>query len=161
MKTIELKINFTLFDNLDELSDEDQLLVARAKEATLKAYAPYSHFQVGCAVLLENNEIITAANQENAAYPACICAERVALSAASSRFPGVKPVKLAVAVKNASRPAEKPAAPCGVCRQTLNEYEKRFNQPIEILLRGEVGPIYKLKSVSDLLPLGFSGEDLK
>lgn len=158
MREIELTIRFQAFDKLDELPDDDQLLLFRAKEATLKSRAPYSGFNVGCAILLDNGEIVTAGNVENAAYPACLCAERVALSAVSAQYPDAHPVRIAVTVNAHDEPVEDPVAPCGECRQTLLQYQKRAGHPIEVILRGETGRIYKLHSVIDLLPLPFYSE---
>jgi cytidine deaminase len=161
MKKVEISSKITVFDNLDELPDQEQILLARAKEATLKSYAPYSNFKVGCAVLMETGEIISGGNQENAAYPACICAERVVLATASSMYPGIKPVKMAIVVKNENKPQLEPAAPCGECRQTIFEIEKRYNQPLRILMKGEVGRVFMVDSVGELLPLAFSKKDLE
>lgn len=160
MKQIEINTKLMVFENPSELSDEDQILLARAKEATLKSYAPYSNFKVGAAILLDSGEIVSGANQENAAYPACLCAERVALSAMTAQFPNKKPIKIAVVARNENKPLEAPAAPCGECRQVIFEFEKRYEHPIEILLRGEVGKIYKVSSAADMLPLAFSKSDL-
>lgn len=161
MKQIILNTPITIYENLSELGDDVQILLARAKEATLKSYSPYSNFKVGCSIELESGEIVSAANQENAAYPACICAERAALMAVAAEYPGKKPIRMAIVAKNENKPTETPAAPCGECRQVIFEFEKRFEHPIEIYLRGEIGNIYKIDSSGDLLPLGFSKSDLQ
>lgn len=158
MRDIELTIRFKVFETLDELSESDQRILLRAKEATLKSFAPYSGFHVGCAIELENGEIITSGNQENAAYPACLCAERVALSTASSLYPKVAVTRVAVTVHSHTKTITDPVAPCGECRQSLLQYQKRGGKPIEILMRGETGRIYKMDSVVDLLPLPFYSE---
>ena len=160
MKKIELNTQITVYDNIDELEDDDILLLASAKEATFKSYAPYSNFNVGCAVKLDNDEIISGANQENAAYPACICAERVVLSAISAIHPNSIPLKMAIVVINKNKKHTEPAAPCGECRQAIFEWEKRHKHPIKIFMRGETGRIFKVDSVAELLPLAFSKEDL-
>lgn len=160
MKKIEINTQLTIFDNIEELKPADILLLNAAKEATLKSYAPYSNFNVGCAVLLDNGEIISGANQENAAYPACICAERVVLSAISAVHPYAMPLKMAVVAINKNKEVNKPAAPCGECRQAIFEWEKRKMQAIEIFMRGETGRIFHVDSVAQLLPLAFDKDDL-
>lgn len=120
-----------------------------------KSYSPYSKFQVSAAILLENGKILTGANQENAAYTMCICAERVALAAASSEYPEIPVKAMAITVKNKLNPVKSPAAPCGACRQVLSETEDRFNNKIKIFLQGEEGEIFELASAKDLLPLFF------
>lgn len=160
MKKVEINTQITVYDDIDELEPSDAVLVNSAKEATHKSYAPYSHFNVGCAILLDNGEIINGANQENAAYPACLCAERVALSAIAALYPTAKPIKLAVVAINRNKPNENPAAPCGECRQTIFEWEKRNQHPISIFMRGETGRIFQVNSVAELLPLAFKKDDL-
>lgn len=160
MKKVELNTHITVYDKIDELEDENILLLASAKEATFKSYAPYSNFNVGCSILLDNGEMISAGNQENAAYPACICAERVALSAISAVHPNAKPLKMAIVVINRNKENTEPAAPCGECRQAIFEWEKRHKHPITIFMRGEAGRIFRVESVAELLPLAFSKEDL-
>lgn len=160
MKKVELNTQITVFDDVNELKTGDLLLINAAKEATNKSYAPYSNFNVGCAVLLDNGEIVSGANQENAAYPACICAERVVLSAISAVYPEAKLLKMAVVAINKKKEVNKPAAPCGECRQAIYEWEKRNMQPIEIFMSGETGRIFHVDSVAQLLPLAFDKDDL-
>lgn len=159
MKEIIIQSKITVFHNLDELSDSDKTLVQEAIKATEKSYAPYSKFYVGCAILLENDEIISGGNQENASYPVCLCAEGVTLSAASAMYPKAAIQKMAIAVKSATAVGE-PVAPCGVCRQRILEYEDRFKAPIEILLYGADESIFKVHSVRDILPLAFNSKNL-
>ncbi len=148
---IDAKISVCSYE---ELNEEEKKLIAAAKDATQKAYAPYSHFQVGTAVLLENNEIIAGNNQENVAYPSGICAERTAVFYANAQYPG-QPVKvLAIAVFSNGKFADMPIAPCGSCRQVLLETENRFGKPIQLLLYG-TSKVYKIDSVKELLPLAF------
>lgn len=161
MKHVEISTEIYVFDDLNELNEDDKNLVQVAHQATEKSYAPYSNFKVGCSILLENGEIVSGGNQENAAYPVCICAERVALSTASSMYPNVRPLKIAIAIKNEKKTQSDPAAPCGECRQTIFEYEKRFNSPIKVFMRGEVGRIFMVESVAELLPLAFSKKDME
>ena len=160
MKEINQNFSYREYDDADELDVEEKKLLEHAKAAITTAYAPYSKFKVGAAALLENGKIISGSNQENASSPAGICAERVTLSAASAVYPDVPVKSLAITVKSNNSPASTPVAPCGICRQTLLEYEQRFKQNIVILLQGEQGKIYRIDSAKDLLPLYFSGEDL-
>ncbi len=131
-----------------------------AEEAREKAYAPYSNFRVGAAILLENGEIITGNNQENAAYPSGLCAERVAIFFAGSQFPNTKILQLAVTARSENQVLRKPISPCGACRQSIAEYEIKQNHPIEIFFMGETGEVYKANSIKDLLPFLFDGSQL-
>lgn len=160
MQQKEIKFNVQVYTGADELSAEDAALVAKAKAAVHNAYAPYSSFKVGAAVLLNNGEVVTGSNQENASFPVGICAEGTALSAASSLYPDTAVEVIAVTVKSGSHIVAKPVAPCGICRQRLLEYETRFNQNIKVIMMGEEGEVYKVSTVKDLLPLYFSNTDL-
>lgn len=155
MKKIPLNTDITVYDSLDELSQEVQDLIASALEAKEKAYAPYSKFKVGAALLLANGLVVAGNNQENAAYPSGICAERVAVWRAASEFPGVPILKIAVTAGATTHLTKKPVAPCGACRQTLSEYEINQQEPIEVYLKGDVGKIIKVDAVMDLLPIAF------
>jgi cytidine deaminase len=160
MKERELKFTFRVFENREELSKEDTALLAAARNALKDSYSPYSKFKVAAAVLLVNGKTVTGTNQENAAFPVCICAEGTALSACSALYPEVAMKKIAITVKSGTHVITHPVAPCGVCRQRLLEYETRFNTSIEIILMGEEGEIYSVKTVKDILPLSFSNADL-
>ena len=138
----------------DELNETDHNLVEQAKKATETSYAPYSKFNVGAAVLLENGETISGSNQENAAFPSGTCAERTTIFYASARFPGVRFCKLAIAAFTDGEFVEEPISPCGACRQAILEYETLGGQPIEILLAGR-NKVYKLQGIRSLLPLSF------
>lgn len=138
----------------NELGEDEKKLVEMAKEATSRAYVPYSKFHVGAALLLENGEIITGANQENASFPAGTCAERSAIFYAAARYPGVRFVRLAITAWQRGDFIEEPAAPCGVCRQAILEYEKLGGQPIDILLCGR-DVVYRIDGIRTLLPLSF------
>jgi cytidine deaminase len=120
------------------------------------AYAPYSEFHVGAAVLLENGEIIAGNNQENAAYPSGLCAERVALFYAGSQYPTIAIKTIAISVKSKNVIISEPLSPCGGCRQVIAEYENKFKKPIRIIMSGEKGQIYIANSIESLLPLMFS-----
>jgi cytidine deaminase len=155
MKKVELKTLITIFDSIDELPAAVNVLMNKAIEAKQNAYAPYSKFKVGAAMLLEDGSIITGNNQENAAYPSGMCAERVAIWKASSEFPNKKILKLAISASSSFQILKEPVAPCGACRQTLSEYEIKQKDKIEVYFMGEEGEIIKTESVLDLLPIAF------
>lgn len=150
-----INTQFTIFNSIHDLLPSDLALMKEAQQATNRAYAPYSHFQVGAAILLENGKVVTGNNQENAAYPSGMCAERVAVWSASSQYPGVVIKKIAITVKSSLKQINKAVAPCGACRQTLLEYEINQKEPIEIFFTGEVGLVIKANSLKDLLPFAF------
>lgn len=120
-----------------------------------KAYAPYSNFKVGAAILLDNGKIILGSNQENAAYPSGLCAERVAIFQAGSLYPDSKILKIAISAASDTSTTTEPIPPCGACRQSIAEFEIKQNTPIEIYFMGEEGLIYKSDSLKNLLPLLF------
>lgn len=142
-----------------ELSPTQRRAVDAAKAAAATAYAPYSHFAVGAAVCLANGELVSGSNQENAAYPSGLCAERVTLFYANARFPHVAPQLLTIAARTANGFLQQPISPCGACRQVLIESERRFEQPMQILLYGEQC-LYLFRTAHDLLPLSFSSDNL-
>ncbi len=150
------QFEYQKFNNLDELSDQNKNLIELSKNAAEKAYAPYSNFRVGAAILLENGEILTGNNQENASYPVGICAERTLLSYVHSNFPDLSKIKLAISVLD----TDKDVSPCGLCRQTLLEYEALQNQPLEILLHNASDSVLVISSASALLPLHFDNQSL-
>lgn len=160
MKKIEVKTSATVFNTLSELNQEDQLLMNKAIEARAKAYAPYSKFKVGAAFLLENGTIVLGNNQENAAYPSGMCAERVGVWKVGSEFPGIKIKKIAITAASENTIVNKPVGPCGACRQTLSEYEINQKESIEIIFMGEVGEIIKTTSLLSLLPFSFDSSYL-
>lgn len=160
MKERQLSFTLRVFDSQSALTADDSRLMKAATSALQSAYAPYSNFRVGAAVLLANGEVLTGTNQENAAFPVGICAEGTVLSAASALYPEVAVLKMAITVKSGTHVVDHPVAPCGICRQRLLEYENRFNSPIEILLTGETGEVYAIGTVKDILPLNFSKSDL-
>lgn len=155
MKEQTFTTNYTVYDSVNNLPEEYQHLVQEAKNATNDSYAPYSNFFVGAAILLNNGKIITGSNQENASYPIGLCAERTALSAAASLTPHEKMKAIAITARSNHNPVLKPAAPCGICRQSIFEAENKHHQNIEIILTGESGEVYVFKSIKDLLPLHF------
>ena len=152
------KISFELqvYETMDELEPQDHKLLQSAIKARKNAYAPDSNFYVGAAVLLENEAVVLGSNQENASYPSGLCAERVAVFQAGSIYPGITIKAIAITAMSKTHLVEKPAAPCGNCRQAISEYEFKQKKPISILLMGEKGEIIKCNSLSDILPLGFN-----
>ncbi|MBN1463394.1 MAG: cytidine deaminase [Paludibacteraceae bacterium] len=153
---IEIKNTFIIhIINYEKLTDSYQKLIQTAKAQTQLAYAPYSHFQVGAAVLLNDGNIIGGNNQENSAFPSGLCAERVALFYANSQYPQTPVKAIAIAAFQEGKFTSKPISPCGACRQVMIETETRFGQNIELLLYGKK-EIFLLKKASDLLPLSFS-----
>lgn len=155
MKTIELNTKIIVYESREELPAEWLDLLLQAETAARKAYAPYSRFQVGAALLLNNGQVVVGNNQENAVYPCGLCAERVTAFAASAKYPEVPFSKMAITAINPDVPLDAPITPCGSCRQVLFEYEQKFNQPLELLLAGQEGPIYHIQSVAELLPYTF------
>nr|WP_297784966.1 cytidine deaminase [uncultured Allomuricauda sp.] len=156
------KIGFELliYENESELSQNDRKLLHDAAAAREKAYAPYSKFKVGAAVLLENGEVVIGNNQENASYPSGLCAERVAIFHAGAKYPGVAVKAIAICASSSKQEVDVPAAPCGNCRQSIIEYEQKQKSPISLLLSSETGPIYKCKSTADILPMAFNSSFL-
>lgn len=159
MKQIKLEINIEA-RSYDELTEEDRKLIDAAREATQRSYAPYSHFSVGAAARLENDVIITGTNQENAAYPSGLCAERTTLFYANSQYPDQAVKTLAIAARTEKDFLDTPIPPCGACRQVLLETEKRYGKPMRILLYSK-GDIYIIEGIGSLLPLSFDGDYLK
>lgn len=143
-----------MVSSYSELKPEDKNLVDLAREATKSSYSPYSHFNVGAALLLDNGVLIKGANQENAAF-AGICAERSACYNAGANYPGVGIKKIAITAFTNGDFVEEPAAPCGVCRQALLEFETTAGHPMEVILAGR-DKVYFADSIKELLPLAFT-----
>jgi cytidine deaminase len=160
MEKRHLGFDLKIFEGVEELSDQDQSLLTRAREARTGAYAPYSGFQVGAAVLLESGEVVIGNNQENASFPSGLCAERVAVFHAGATHPGIRILSVAISASGRVQKLSIPAAPCGNCRQALLEYEQKQGYPIRILMQGAEGEVYECPSVAALLPLGFNGSYL-
>ena len=159
MEDIRIEINMQ-FCQMDELSAEDQELVRAAIGATANSYARYSNFNGGAALRLADGSITTGANQENAAFPSGLCAERCAIFAAQSHHPEHAITALAIAAKNVNGLMPDPVSPCGACRQVILEMEDRYQQPVRILLYGTRG-VYCINSVKDLMPLSFVDENMR
>lgn len=155
MKQVKLTTSIEVYEGIDELPSEVKALMLKAIAAKKQAYAPYSKFCVGAAILLENGKVVTGNNQENAAYPSGICAERVAVWKAASEFPNVHIKALAITASSASQLTDQPVAPCGGCRQTLLEYEQKQKSKVSVYFMGEVGKVVKTDSLVDLLPMAF------
>lgn len=155
MKKIRLENLAELYDSINELEKEDRQLAETAIHSMDSAYAPYSNYQVGAAVLLQNGEIIIGNNQENASFPLGICGERVAIFSAKSKFPKSAIQTVAIATYNKGDKDAMPAAPCGACRQTLFEYEFKDANPIRLVLVNKQGKAMVIPKAGDLLPFGF------
>lgn len=155
-RKIKLNIYLEEYSNGSQLDPESYELLQQARATCGKAYAPYSRFQVGTALLLKNGKVVTGTNQENMAYPSGLCAERVALFAASSEYPKVAVRKIAISAKKKGRSQPVEVTPCGSCRQVMIEYQNLQAQPMEIIMEGPLGKIYRAHSVDMLLPFKFS-----
>ncbi len=160
MKKRTVSFEYEIYPSLESLPESDRKLLREAREALKGAYAPYSRFRVGAAVLLENDKIVTGNNQENAAYPNGLCGERVALFSASAQYPGIAARAIAIASSHQRGMTNRPASPCGGCRQALLEFENRYKKPVRIILAGDTGPIHVFQAASHLLPLAFTAEYL-
>jgi len=156
-----LKGTVTEYDSLDELAKQEQELMKIARESAERAYAPYSNFYVGAALLLKNGKIITGNNQENMAYPSGLCAERTAIFSAGARYPDEAIEIMAITAKSTNFKVDNPISPCGACRQVIAEYEFRHSNNIRILLMGEIGSVYVVSSIKELLPLVFKEKRLR
>jgi len=155
MKEVKIETSLQVFNTLSELPDNVQTLMASAVEARKKAYAPYSNFKVGAAILLDNDEVITGSNQENASYPSGLCAERTAIYYAGAQYPDSKILLMALTASSEHQITDQPIPPCGACRQAIAEYEIKQDYPIEIYFMGVKGKIVKSNSLANLLPLVF------
>lgn len=161
MQKKDFNISFEHYESIDGLKEDDHHLLNEAINATKSAYAPYSDFKVGAAVLLENGVIIKGSNQENAAYPSGLCAERVALFAAGAQYPGIKIKAIAVTAFKGNEKEPRPASPCGACRQVMTEYEQLYRQNIRFIMIDSDNKIIISENVKSLLPFLFSNENLK
>lgn len=161
MKTSQHIIDFTEFESVSELNEADAKLLTTARAATADAYAPYSKFNVGAAALLTNGTIVTGTNQENASYPVGICAERTLLAAVSTQHKAQAISSMAVSYHNIEGDSNHPVAPCGMCRQSLVEFETRMDHPIRIIMSGMEGRVLIVENAISLLPLAFLKSELK
>ncbi len=160
MKEIQIETKLSVFESFEELSQSEKDFMNQAIEIRKKAYAPYSKFQVGAAIVLDNGVVLQGSNQENAAYPSGLCAERVVIFYAGANYPDNKIVKLFISATPSDRDSENPIPPCGSCRQSIAEYEIKQDLPIEIYFMGAKGAIYKSDSLKNLLPFMFDKSNL-
>lgn len=160
-RTEDISSNYRIYPGLEDLPEAERILMLSAHEATALAYAPYSNFFVGAALRLESGAIIRGGNQENASYPLCLCAERVALAAVSCLGRDRKVEALAVTARNPAQPMRTPVPPCGACRQVIEEKRKAQNSPIQIILQGEEGEVFVFSDIRHLLPFYFDGDYLR
>jgi cytidine deaminase len=161
MQSKDVLFRYKQYDSAGELPRPDAVLLDEAFKATQQSYAPYSRFHVGAAALLPDGRIVTGSNQENASFPAGICAERVLLSVITSLHPGKPILAMAISYLNEEGASNTPITPCGICRQSLSEYQSRTGQPIRLILGGQEGPVWVIEDAGALLPLAFSSEDMK
>lgn len=155
MKEELYQFTYKVYDSFDELNEEDKMLLKKAQEAVSIAYAPYSSFNVGAAARLVNGEIILGGNQENASFPAGLCAEGVVMAVAAARFPGVSIDTMAISYQSFKAASDHPIAPCGICRQSLEEFTTKTGGSIRLLMGGLRGRIFEVNNASSLLPLAF------
>lgn len=160
MQETSLQTTYKVHKDSSQLNDQDHLLISKAREASSGAYAPYSGFRVGAAALMSDHSVITGSNQENASFPAGLCAERVLLSTVSSIAPGKSILTMAIVCESDTVDTAEPVAPCGVCRQSLVEFEYRLGSPVRLLLVGSGNKVLEFTTVSDLLPLAFKPNNL-
>lgn len=161
MERLDYRFSYIKYNDADELPTEDKNLVDSTRKSTENAYAPYSRFHVAAGARLIDGTEIFGTNQENASYPVGICAERTLLSTLANLKPGIAIDTLVITYQNKNNgESHKPASPCGICRQSLLEYEQRLSHPIRILLCGFTGAVIELKNAADLLPFGFGKSDL-
>jgi len=160
MKEVKIQSKLYVFETLTDTPKDIQNLMAAAVEARNNAYAPYSRFHVGTALLLDNGKIISGSNQENASYPSGLCAERTAIFSAGANYPKTKILKIAITAASQIQKTDKPIPPCGACRQSIAEYENKQQQAIEIYFMGEIGTVMKSNSLANLLPFGFNSANL-
>lgn len=161
MKENKFEFNYKVYDSISELPEESQWLLNEAREVTSNAYAPYSNFQVGAVAKMANGQIVAGSNQENASFPVGLCAERVLLASVSSLFPKVPIETIAISYRSDHQKSDHPISPCGICRQSLQEFEGRVSHPVQLILGGMEGPVYVIDSASRLLPLAFTSEELR
>lgn len=161
MQPTNFQFSYDVYDSIDELDKNDAALLRKAQEVTAFAYAPYSNFRVGATAQLANGQTVSGSNQENASYPVGLCAERVLLASVSSQYPNIPVESMAISYNSETASNDHPIAPCGICRQSLQEYESRMGQPIRLILGGMKGKVYVISSAAMLLPFSFTDEDLK
>jgi len=157
----KFEFEYELLDNKNSLNADDQVLLEMAKEATKTAFAPYSNFYVGAAARLSNGQIVIGSNQESTSFPVGICAERTLLNSIGSQYPELKITAMAISYQPRDKESIEPISPCGMCRQSLLDFENRYASAIKIILSGMTGNVMVIPSASNLLPFGFDGSILK
>jgi len=155
MKEELYQFAYKVYESFSELNDEDKMLLKAAQDSASIAYAPYSDFNVGAAAKLSNGEIVRGGNQENASFPAGLCAEGVVMAVAASRFPRVPMETLAISYLSSRAESDHPVSPCGICRQSLEEFRAKTGSPVRLLMGGMSGKIFEVNDASSLLPLAF------
>lgn len=160
MQKKEISFSYEVYDSIDELSAEDAALLREAQAATAKAHAPYSRFRVGAAAKLVNGQHISGANQENASFPAGLCAEGVVMAAAAALHPRVPIETLAVTYESDNGPSNHPISPCGICRQSLQEFEQKTGRPVRLLLGAREGKVFVISESNLLFPFAFTADQL-
>lgn len=160
MKEVKIETTLEIYEDFNELPKAIQSLMNSAIEARDNAYAPYSKFNVGAAILLDNNEVVIGSNQENACFPSGLCAERTAIFYAGAKYPKAKMLKMAITASSQSQITDQPIPPCGACRQSIAEYEIKQDSAIEIYFMGVKGKVIKSESLANLLPLLFESSVL-
>ena len=161
MKKELFGFTYVVYDSIEELEKEKAEILWQARKITENAYAPYSNFKVGAFAKLVNGKTVSGTNQENAAYPAGICAERTLMSTASSLFPEVGIETIAISYHNVNGKSDHPISPCGICRQSFFEFQERTHNPIRIILSGMTGKVFEIENAQNLLPLVFGANDMK
>ncbi len=160
MKERKFEFAYEVYEDISRLDEKDAWLLNEARQITDQAYAPYSNFHVGAVAILEDGQIVAGTNQENASYPVGICAERVLLGSAATIHPGIPIISMAVSYKSKENESDHPISPCGMCRQALLEYETRSKKPIRLILSGQEGKVYVIKTAHHLLPFAFTSDEL-
>ncbi len=161
MKIREINIQIEEYNDASLLNESERALLKHAQDAIKGSYAPYSEFHVGAAILLENGEIIKGSNQENAAYPSGLCAERVAIFHAKSKYPELKVKAIAITASSDNFITKSPITPCGACRQVIAETESRQHEKVRIIMKGQEGIVQVVNGIENLLPLMFKEDQLK
>jgi cytidine deaminase len=157
----KFEFEYELLGDKGQLTEPDQALLEAAQLATKTAYAPYSHFLVGAAARLSNGQIVIGSNQESTSFPVGICAERTLLNSVGSQFPALSITAMAISYQPVGKDSKEPISPCGMCRQSLLDFENRYEAPIRIILSGMEGEVMVIPSAANLLPFGFDGSILK
>ena len=160
MKEQKFEFNYEVYNDSSELDEKDAWLLNEARSVTEQAYAPYSHFHVGAVAMLENGEVVAGTNQENASYPVGICAERVLLGTVATIHKDVPVNTIAISYDSDQVKSDHPISPCGMCRQALLEFETRTGKPIRLILGGQEGRVFVIKTAKSLLPFAFTSDEL-